>query len=165
MKGKSYIKYLTIGIVGLFILTTINPVGAILNNNIQENKSQTETATVNTYSSRTTNLYCSIDNLTDVHYHKVIIYPSIFESILAKETVWFGVYRDITVSGTAEQLWLWYPLLGASRIIPQSLYTFENKIVTLEVKLLLFSTVSEFTNPNSIEISGRAIGVTLTVEE
>jgi len=159
MKNKLYRKYFVITIIGLFIITAIHPVVAIVDNE-QENKSQTKTTMSNTYTSKTTNLYCLVNNLTDVQYHLVFIHPFVMN-----KTHWIGVYRDIVVKGKAQILELWYPLLGSLNILPKWLFTFDNKDVTLEIKLLIHGSVHEYNNPDSFELGGRAIGVTLTIEE
>lgn len=159
MKNKNYRKVLIITIIGLFIFTTIHPVGAILKT-IQENRNQIKTVEISTYNTKTTNLYCIINNQTNVQYTTVFLHKFIMD-----KNQKLGIYKDITIKGNAEILELFYPLLGKLNIIPNWLFTFNNKNVTMEIKLLLHGSIHEYTNPDSFELSGRAIGVTLTIEE
>jgi len=159
MKNKVNRKYFVIAITGLLILIIIFPISAKSFSTLVT-INQINISEIHTYETKATFLYCLITDQTNVHYKPLFLHRFIMDK---NQTI--GIYKDITVKGNAQILELWYPLLGKFNLLSNCLFSFDNKDVTLEIKLLVHGSIHEYINPDSFEVSGRAIGVTLTIEE
>jgi hypothetical protein len=159
MKEKIYKKLFVFGLIGLFFFTTINPALALVHNKLQENTVSTTSTDSYTYKIAQTYIFGVIENQTNVHYDLVFSRPR------PDSNYSFGLYKDITVQGTTRELHIWlFPfLVNYFKVFQNGVFAVDNRYVTIKIPLLLRGNI--YDEPDAFWFSGRALGVTLTIEE
>jgi len=157
MKNKFNRKLLITGLIGLFLFIAMNPAIVQSNDTQQIYKELTKSTTTNTYNIKETYIWGIIENQTNVKYNLVFI----------RKDNSFGLFKDISIQGNTRYIHIWFfPLLSnLFKGFQKPNFDIVNRSVTLKIRLLLHGNIYVYHGPDSFWFEGRAIGVTLTIDE